>query len=398
MLLETKSAQTQETAAAIGFELTDEQKQFQELAHLFAENEIRPVAPHYDETEEFPWDLMKKAHDLGLMTYMFPEAYGGAGITSAVTQCLVTEELAWGCAGVATALGGTGLCATPILLAGTDAQKTKYLKRLSDPHSLNLGAYAITEPNAGSDVASMKTGAKKVNGGYVLNGTKHFITNGGLADVYTTFATLDPARGTDGICAFIVEKDYDGVKPGKKERKMGIRASHTAQVHFENVFVPEENRLGDEGDGFLVAMRTFEHTRPLVASQAVGVARAAFEFALDYAQQREQFGRAIARFQAIGFMLADMATEIDAARLLIWRAAWMLDHHRPINKEASMAKLFAGDMAMKVTTDALQVMGGVGYTRDYPLEKWMRDAKIMQIYEGTAQIQRVVISRMLTGF
>lgn len=398
MLLETKSAQAEETAAAIGFELTDEQKQFQELAHLFAENEIRPVAPQYDETEEFPWDLMKKAHDLGLMTYMFPEAYGGVGITSAVTQCLVTEELAWGCAGVATALGGTGLCATPILLAGTDAQKTKYLKRLSDPHSLNLGAYAITEPNAGSDVASMKTSAKKVNGGYVLNGTKHFITNGGLADVYTTFATLDPSRGADGITAFIVEKDFEGVKPGKKERKMGIRASHTAQVHFENVFVPEENRLGDEGDGFLVAMRTFEHTRPLVASQAVGVARAAFEFALDYAQQREQFGRAIARFQAIGFMLADMATEIDAARLLIWRAAWMLDHHRPINKEASMAKLFAGDMAMKVTTDALQVMGGVGYTRDYPLEKWMRDAKIMQIYEGTAQIQRVVISRMLTGF
>lgn len=398
MLLETKSAQAEETAAAIGFELTEEQKQFQELAHLFAENEIRPVAPHYDETEEFPWDLMKKAHDLGLMTYMFPEAYGGAGITSAVTQCLVTEELAWGCAGVATALGGTGLCATPILLAGTDAQKTKYLKRLSDPHALNLGAYAITEPNAGSDVASMKTSAKKVNGGYVLNGTKHFITNGGLADVYTTFATLDPSRGADGICAFIVEKDFEGVKPGKKERKMGIRASHTAQVHFENVFVPEENRLGDEGDGFLVAMRTFEHTRPLVASQAVGVARAAFEFALDYAQQREQFGRAIVRFQAIGFMLADMATEIDAARLLIWRAAWMLDHHRPINKEASMAKLFAGDTAMKVTTDALQVMGGVGYTRDYPLEKWMRDAKIMQIYEGTAQIQRVVISRMLTGF
>lgn len=397
MLMEPRTATHLQHESSISFDLTEEQRQFQELAHLFSENEIRPVAPHYDEVEEFPWDLIKKAHNLGLMTYAFPEEYGGAGVSSTVTQTLVTEELAWGCAGVATALGGTSLGATPIMIAGNPTQKAKYLCRLSDTRKLELGAYAITEPEAGSDVASMKTTAKKVSGGYVLNGTKQFITNGGLADIYSVFATVDPSRRADGITTFIVEKDM-GVKPGKKEKKMGIRASHTAQIHLEDVFVPDENVLGDEGDGFLIAMRTFEHTRPLVASMAIGVARAAYEYALDYSVQREQFGRSIAKFQAIGFMLADMATDIDAARLLTWRAAWMLDHHLPVNKEASMAKRFAADMAMKVTTDAVQILGGVGYMRDYPVEKWMRDAKIMQIYEGTSQIQRVVISRMLTGY
>lgn len=397
MWTEPQTAAHLEHTSGISFELTEEQRQFQELAHHFAENEIRPVAPHYDEVEEFPWDLMKKGHELGLMTYMFPEEYGGAGATSVVTGSIVTEEIAWGCAGVATALGGTGLCATPILLAGSPTQKAKYLTRLADTRTLRLGAYAITEPDAGSDVASLRTTARKVSGGYVLNGTKQFITNGGIADVYTIFATTDPSKRADGLCAFIVEKDM-GVKAGKKEKKMGIRASHTAQIHLEDVFVPDENLLGDEGDGFMIAMRTFEHTRPLVAAMAIGVARAAFEYALDYAQQREQFGRTISKFQAIGFMLSEMITEIDAARLLTWRAAWMLDQGMPVNKEASMAKRYAADMAMKVTTDAVQILGGVGYMRDYPVEKWMRDAKIMQIYEGTSQIQQVVISRMLTGW
>lgn len=395
MIMDHKTTTTTHSPQ-VHFDLSDEQRQFQELAHEFAEKEIRPVAPDYDEREEFPWDVIKKAHELGLMTYGFPEEYGGTGAT-ALTQCVVTEEMAWGCAGIATALGGTGLCATPIVIAGNDAQKKKYLGRFSDTRKLTLGAYAITEPNAGSDVASMKTTARRVNGGYVLNGTKHFITNGGLADVYVIFATMDPSQRADGICAFIVEKEM-GVQAGKKERKMGIRASHTAQIHLEDAFVPAENRLGEEGEGFLIAMRTFEHTRPDVAAMAIGVARAAFEYAMDYSQQREQFGKPIARFQAIGFMLADMATEIDAARLLTWRSAWMLDQGLPVNKEASMAKRFAADTAMKVTTDAVQIMGGVGYTRDYPTEKWMRDAKIMQIYEGTSQIQRVVISRMLTGW
>lgn len=385
----------------IGFDLTEEQKQFQELAHEFAEKEIRPRAAESDEKEELPWDVFKKAQELGLMTYGFPEEYGGAGATSALTATLVGEELAWGCAGVATSLGGTGLCAAPILISGNDAQKKKYLKLLTQFRNDGkpyIGAYAITETEAGSDVASMKMSAKKVSGGYVLNGTKHFITNGGIADVYVTFATTDPNLGADGINAFIVDGSTKGVTPGKKEKKMGIRASHTAQVHFEDVFVPAENRLGEEGEGFLVAMKTFEHTRPIVAAQAVGVARAAFEFALQYALERKQFGRAIAKFEGIQFMLADMATAIDAARLLAWRAAWLLDQHEPMNKEASMAKMFAADMAMKVTEDAVQILGGVGYTRDFPVEKWMRDAKIMQIYEGTSQIQRVVISRYLIGF
>ncbi len=395
MLMDHKTS-TMTQAPQIHFDLSEEQRQFQELAHEFAEKEIRPVAPDYDEREEFPWDVIKKAHALGLMTYALPEEYGGTG-AGAMTACVVTEEMAWGCAGVATAIGGTGLCATPIVLGGNDAQKKKYLNRFSDTRKLTLGAYAITEPEAGSDVASMKTTAKKVSGGYVLNGTKHFITNGGLADIYVIFATIDPSQRADGICAFIVEKEM-GVQAGKKERKMGIRCSHTAQIHLENVFVPEENLLGGEGEGFLIGMRTFEHTRPDVAAMAVGVSRAAFEYAMNYSQEREQFGKPIARFQAIGFMLADMATEIDAARLLTWRSAWMLDQGLPVNKEASMAKRFAADTAMKVTTDALQIMGGVGYTRDYPVEKWMRDAKIMQIYEGTSQIQRVVISRMLTGW
>ncbi len=385
----------------IGFDLSEEQKRFQELAHEFAEKEMRPVAAQYDETEEFPWPVVEKAGELGLLTYGFPEEFGGAGVTSALTICLIGEELAWGCAGMSSAMGGVMLGASPILLSGTDAQRKKYLPLLAQKKKDGrppLGAFALTEPEAGSDAAALKASAKKVDGGYLLNGTKHFITNGGIADVYTVFATHDPALGADGIDAFIVEGGWKGVKPGKKERKMGIRASHTAQVHFEDVFVPAENRIGEEGEGFLVAMKTLEFSRPGVAAGALGVARAAFEFALAYSMERKQFGRAIAKQQAISFMLADMITEIDAARLLTWRSAWLLDQGLPANKEASMAKRFAGDTAMKVATDAVQIVGGAGYMRDLPVEKYMRDAKIMQIYEGTSQIQRLVISRFLIGF
>lgn len=385
----------------IGFDLTEEQKQMKEMAHEFAEKEMRPVAHEYDEKEEFPWPVMKKAFDLNLLTYALPEEYGGAGVTSHVTDCIVQEELFWGCAGIATSMGGIMLGALPILIAGNDEQKKKYLTMLTQPKPdgmPRLGAFALTEPEAGSDAASIKTTAKKVAGGYVLNGTKHFITNGGIADVYTVFATRDPSLGADGIDGFIVEGNWKGVIPGKKEKKMGIRASHTAQVHFEDCFVPEENRLGAEGDGFGIVLQTLDHSRPIVAAGAVGVARAAFEFALQYSQERKQFGRPIAKQQAIQFMLADMATEIDAARLLCWRAAYLLDQEEPNSVAASMAKVFAGDIAMKVTTDALQIVGGLGYMRDYPMEKFMRDAKIMQIYEGTAQIQRLVISRFMIGF
>jgi len=385
----------------IGFDLTEEQQRMKEMAHEFAEKEMRAVAPEYDEKEEFPWPVMKKAFDVGLLTYALPEEYGGAGVMSHVTDCLVQEELFWGCAGIATSMGGIMLGALPVLLAGNDAQKKKYLTSLTEPKKdgmPKLGAFCLTEPDAGSDAAAIKTSAKKVDGGYILNGTKHFITNGGIADVYTVFATHDPSQGVDGIDGFIVEGGYKGVIPGKKEKKMGIRASHTAQVHFEDCFVPDENRLGGEGDGFGIVMQTLDHSRPIVASGAVGVARAAFEFALAYSQERKQFGRPISKQQAIQFMLADMATEIDAARLLCWRAAWLLDQEEGNTVQSSMAKVFGGDIAMKVATDALQIVGGMGYMRDYPMEKFMRDAKIMQIYEGTAQIQRIVIARFMIGF
>ncbi len=385
----------------ISFSLTEEQQRFKELAHEFAEKEIRPVAAQYDESEEYPWPVVKKAAELGLISYGFPEEYGGAGEMSMVTGCIITEELCWGCAGIAVAIGANALCAMPILVSGNEDQKTKYLGMLSSmkPNGMPyLGAFCLTEPEAGSDAAAVRTSAKKVKGGFVLNGTKQFISNGGVADVYTVFATHDPSLGADGIDAFIVERAWDGVKPGKKEKKMGIRASDTSQVFFDNVFVPEENRIGPEGEGFLTAMITLDRTRPVVASQAVGVARAAYEAALAYSLERKQFGRAIAKFQAIGFMLADMLTKIQAARLMCWQSAWLADNNEPYMLESSMAKNFAPDVAMEVTTNAVQIFGGYGYTKDYPVEKYMRDAKIMQIYEGTTQIQKLVISKSLIGF
>ncbi len=385
----------------IGFDLTEEQQRFKEMAHEFAEKEMRPFAPHYDETEEFPLPIAKKAFDLGLMTYEFPEEYGGVGETSTLTGCIITEELFWGCAGIATACGASGLMATPILLAANEEQKKKYLTMLCTKKKDGnppFGAFCLTEPEAGSDAAGLKTSAKKVKGGYVLNGAKQFITNGGVADVYTVFATHDPSQGADGIDCFIVERNWEGVRPGKKEKKMGIRASDTSQVFFDEVFVPEENRVGEEGEGFLIAMNTLDRTRPVIAASAIGIARAAFEAALAYSQERKQFGRAIAKFQAISFMLADMATKIQAARLLCWQSAWLADKGEPNMLESSMAKLFAPDVAMEVTTDAVQIFGGYGYTQDYPVEKFMRDAKIMQIFEGTREIQKLVISRSLIGF
>lgn len=379
----------------ISFELTEEQQQFKDLAHEFAEKEMRPVAAEYDEKEEFPWPVLKKAAEVGLLSYAIPEEYGGVGIASILTHCLIAEELFWGCPGIATAMGGIELAATPILLAGSEAQKSKYLSLLCDPKKVRLGAYALTEPNAGSDAAAVATTARREGDYYILNGTKQFITNGGIADVYVIFATLDKSKGAEAITAFIVDGNTPGLIAGKKEKKMGIRASHTAQVILEDCKVPVENRLGEEGEGFVIAMKTFDHSRPGVAAGAVGVARAAMEYANEYALQRVQFGRPIGKFQTIGFMLADMATKIDAARLLTWRAAWALDAGLWANREASMAKLFAADVAMQVTTDAVQILGGYGYSRDYPVERWMRDAKIMQIYEGTTQIQRLIIARSM---
>ncbi len=381
----------------IAFKLIDEQREMRDLAHRFAEKEIRPIAAEYDEREEVPWEVIRKAAQAGFLSYYLPEKYGGGGITDMITHCLVDEELFWGCAGVGSILGGTSLCATPILIAGSEDQKAKYLSQFCDLVDPKLGAFALTEPSAGSDPVSLITQVYREGNHYVLNGYKTFITNAGIADIYVVFATLDVSLGHRGITAFIVEKDWDGLQPGKKEKKMGIRASHTATLALEDLRVPVENRLGEEGEGFKIAMKTFEYTRTHIAIAAVGLARAAYEYALDYAQQRVQFGKPIIYHQAIAFILADMATQIDAGRLLTWRAAFLADQGVPCTKEASMAKAFTADMAMKVTTDAVQVLGGYGYMRDYPVEKWMRDAKIMQIYEGTAQIQRMIIARHIAG-
>jgi len=389
---------------ALEFSLTPEQEEIRDLAHDFAESEMRPVAGEYDEKEETPWEVMRKAHDLGIDPASgFPEEYGGGGI-DLITSLILQEELAWGDAGMAVAINASGLAGAGILAMGTEDQKRKYIGMLCDPKELKLAAMGLTEPNSGSDSLALETTATKVDGGYVLNGTKQFCTNGGIADIQVAFVTTDKSLGPAGIAGFAVEKGTPGMRQGRKERKLGVRASHTAQVIFEDCFVPEEARLGYDkegnatGPGAVGAMLMLEATRPLIAAGAIGIARAAFEFARDYSQQRVQFGKPIAKHEAIAFKLADMATEIDAARLLTWRAGWMAMNGIPFARgEGSMAKLFSGDMAMRVTTDAVQVLGGYGYIKDYPVERFMRDAKIYQIWEGTAEIQRLVISRYILG-
>jgi butyryl-CoA dehydrogenase len=382
----------------IGFDLSQEQKDLRDVVHEFARDVIRPAAAEYDESEETPWPIMQQAHALGLDTYLYPEEYGGGGVSDMVTQMIVTEELSWGCAGIAIAINATGLCATAVQQCGTPEQKAKYMPLFCTPDRVVLGAMGLTEPEAGSDVSALRTSARRVEGGYVLNGTKRFITNGGIADVHVIFATTDPSAGWAGIQAFVVDKGNPGLKAGKKERKMGVRASHTGEVILEDCFVPSENLLGGEhGKGGIGVLKTLESTRPGVAAGALGIARAAQEYALDYALQRKTFGKPIAGHQAIAFKLADMATEVEAVRLLIWKAAWTASQGLPFARAASMAKLKAGDVAMRVTDDAIQILGGYGYIRDFPVEKWHRDAKIYQIWEGTAEIQRLVIARDLTG-
>lgn len=377
------------------FALTPEQLELREWAHGFAEKEMRPVAQDYDEREEFPWEVLQKAAKIGLLAYNLPEAYGGGGVTSLLSSLVIAEELFWGCAGIATAMGGIGLAALPILEMGSEEQKRQWLPRFTDPDHVRLGAMCLTEPNAGSDVVNMSTRAVRDGDDYLITGTKTFITNGGIADVYVVFAKTDPAAGYAGVSAFIVDGKTPGISSGKKFKKLGLRASHTAEVHFDQVRVPAANRLGPEGQAFLGAMKMLEHSRPTVAIAAVGVARAAYEYALQYAKERVQFNKPIYHNQAISFPLVEMRTKIDAGRLLAYRAAWLADNQQSCNLEGSMAKAFCGDMAMEVTTQAVQTLGGYGYMRDFPVEKWFRDAKIMSIYEGTTQIQKRVMTRLL---
>jgi len=373
--------------------LTDEQKMVQELARKIADEKIRPVAAKYDQTEEYPWDVIKVIAESDLFGLFIPEEYGGMG-GSVLNLCLVTEELSRACGGIAVCYAASALGTFPIVLFGSDEQKKKYLPDLAKGNK--IAAFAITEPEAGSDASAIKTTAKKHGDYYILNGLKHFITNGGDAQVYTVVAMTDKTKGARGASAFIVEKGTPGFTFGKKEEKLGIRTSSTRELIFTDCKIPKENLLSKEGMGFIVTMKTFDLSRPGVAAQALGIAQGALDLAVKYARQRQQFGKSISSFQGIQWMLADMATEVEAARALIYSVARMVDAGKTnVAKESAMAKLYASDVAMKVTTDALQIFGGYGYMRDYPIEKYMRDAKITQIYEGTNQIQRNIIALKL---
>ncbi len=374
------------------FELSPEQKDLQKLAAQFAREEVRPHAAHHDETGEWPDAIMKKAWELGLVNIHIPESCGGLGLGT-FEGVLIDEELGWGCTGIATAMTANTLAQVPIIVAGTDEQKKKWLGRFAEAPL--LASYAVTEPSAGSDVASIKTVAVKKGDSYVINGSKMWITGAGHANWFFVLAKTDPTAAHKGMSGFIVDASLPGVVIGKKENNMGQRASDTRAVTFEDVVVPADCLLGAEGEGFKIAMKAFDYTRPLVAAAAVGLGRAAMEHAIDYAKQRKAFGGPISQFQGISFMIADMATKVEAARLLVWKAGAEIDAGRRNTLIAAMAKRFAADSAMEIAVDAVQVFGGNGFNREYPVEKLMRDAKIMQIYEGTSQIQRVIIGREL---
>lgn len=370
--------------------LTEDQLEMQELARRIANEKMKPVSEHYDQEGIFPWDIVEIMRQSDLFSILIPEEYDGIS-GKVLDLAIVTEELCAVDAGIALAFGATGLGMYPILIAGSEEQKKKYLPIIAEGEQ--LAAFALTEANAGSDAGAIETTARKEGDYYILNGTKQWITNGGEAGIYTVFAMTDKTKGARGCSCFIVEKDTPGFTFGKKENKMGIRASATRELIFEDCKVPAQNRLGREGIGFITAMKVFDKSRPMVGAQAVGIARGAFEAAARYAQQRQQFGKPISSFQAIQFMLADMATQIEAARALVFQTAKMVDAGlNSYTKESAMCKYFASDVAMKVTTDAVQILGGYGYMKEYPVEKMMRDAKILQIYEGTNQIQRSIVA------
>ncbi len=373
----------------VDFTLTDEQKALQEMAHDFAAKEMRSVAWECDKEGAWPEDVLKKAFEIGLMNSHIAEEYGGPG-ASYLDGVLIEEEIGWGCSGIGTSLAANGLALAPLVLGGSEELKQRILGHVtSEPI---FASFCLTEPDAGSDVSGMRTSAVKKGDKYVLNGSKCFITNGSYASYFTVYAKTDKDAGHRGISAFLVPKD-DTITVDKKEDKMGQRASDTATISFNDTEIPVGNLIGEENKGFKLAMMTLDRTRPGVAAMAVGIARAAFEFATDYSKQRVQFGVPIAMHQAIQFMIADMATKVHLSRLATWQSAVLLDQGKRNTIESSHAKRFAADTAMEVTTDAVQVYGGYGFMKEYPVEKLMRDAKIMQLYEGTSQIQRLVIAR-----
>jgi len=376
------------------FQLSKEQEQIQRLTREFAEKEVMPKSAYHDETGEFPREICRKAWELGLMNTHIPEEFGGAHL-GVLEGCLISEEIGAACTGIGTAMEANNLAQAPVIVAGNSEQKKEFLTPMTE--ELRFAAYCVTEPQAGSDVAGIKTTARKVGDEYILNGQKMWITNAGVADWYYILASTSPDKGAKGMSAFLVKRDTPGISVGKKENNMGQRASDTRSVSFEDVKVSARHLLGSEGDGFKISMSAFDHTRPLVAAAAVGLARAAMQRAVEYAKVRQTFGQPIANYQAIGFMLADMDKNVEAARLLALKAAWMIDNGIRNTREAAIAKAFCADTAMQTALDAVQIFGGYGYSREYPVEKLMRDAKIFQIYEGTSQIQRLIISRHLTA-
>ncbi len=380
-------------SAGLAFELTEDQLMLQKMARDFASKEIIPKAEHYDRTAEFPLDIIDKGRKAGLVNLNIPLDFGGGG-ASILEECIVGEELAYGCSGISTAMSVNNLSSLPITLGGSQEQKEHWLgERMVDKGQ--MAAYCVTEPAAGSDVAGMQTRAERVNGHYVVNGSKMFISNVNYASFYTVFAVTDPGKRHKGISCFVIDRDTPGIKISKHFDKLGQRAADTAEIVFENVEVPVENRIGEEGMGFMLAMQVFDHSRPGVAIGAVGVARRALEECVKYAKERHTFSVPIWQHQAVGHKIADMMINVEAGRLLAYQAAWMVDQgvHNP--KAVAAAKAFCADMAMKITVDAVQVFGGYGYMKEYPVEKLMRDVKVFQIYEGTSEIQRNVIVREL---
>lgn len=376
----------------IDFTMTDEQKALRDLARDFTKHEIIPVAARLDETGEYPMEILKKAWELGIMNLHIESKFGGAEMKD-IDELIIAEELNYGCSGVGTAILANNLALAPVLVGASDDLKRKFVEPMTK--EFILAAYAVTEPGAGSDVAGIRTTATRIGDEYIINGSKQWITNAGVSNWIFVLTKTDPSAGHKGMTGFIVDSKSPGVIIGKKEKNMGQRCSDTRAVTFEEVKVHKSQMVGKEGDGFKIAMAAFDHTRPAVAIGAVGVARAAFDHAVRYANTRNAFGKPISTNQGISFMLAEMARDIEAGRLLCWQAAWLIDNGYRNTYQASIAKMFCADMCVRVCTDAVQIFGGYGYNQEYPVEKLMRDSKIFQIYEGTSQIQRVIVSRYI---